>query len=153
MNDYSIDLYEYKGNYAKVEITDGKNIIETKRYLWSTSDKKYFEVPENDSGFDWIIGVYEKGIRTAHLLMQLDTFIENGKGKIYLTENKNNNKKYVGLTTVGVLRRFNQHCKAESYLGNAIRKHGKESFEVNIIDAADTYLELAQKRTKVDSFL
>lgn len=66
-------------------------------------------------------------------------------GYIYLITNTKNKKKYVGLTTRSLEKRFKEHCVAETYLGNAIRKHGEHSFNIGIIDQADNHQELTEK--------
>lgn len=69
----------------------------------------------------------------------------NTYGVIYCITNKINGKKYVGLTTRGIKQRFEEHCKADSYIGKAIRKHGKRNFVVNKIDEACDKEDLFQK--------
>lgn len=58
--------------------------------------------------------------------------------RIYKITNKVNGKMYVGRTVQKVEERFKQHCKAEKTSGillhRAIQKHGKENFEVEIIE-------------------
>lgn len=66
-------------------------------------------------------------------------------GSVYLITNKINNKKYVGITTRDYLERFEEHCKADSYIGKAIRKYGRTNFEVKIVDLATTRDELMEK--------
>lgn len=66
-------------------------------------------------------------------------------GVIYLVSNVNNNKRYVGLTTRSVNKRFEEHCVANSYLGKAIRKHGRDNFRIVVIDTAENHLELCEK--------
>lgn len=69
----------------------------------------------------------------------------NVYGEVYLITNKKNNKKYVGITSKGYMKRFAQHCKAESYIGSAIRKYGKNNFKVEVIDYGATVAELNSK--------
>ena len=58
-----------------------------------------------------------------------DEYIISGKyGSVYCIENRINNKKYIGITTRSLQKRFKEHCKAESVIGKAIRKHKKENF-------------------------
>lgn len=66
-------------------------------------------------------------------------------GVIYLIENLCNGKVYVGLTTRGVSRRFEEHCVADTYLGKAIRKHGRDNFRISVIDQADDHFNLCEK--------
>jgi len=63
-------------------------------------------------------------------------------GIIYCITNKTDNNKYIGLTTIGLNERFKQHTKAYSYIGKAIRKHGKDNFTIEQIDEAETKEEL-----------
>ena len=61
--------------------------------------------------------------------------------EIYLLTNTVNGKRYVGVTSKGVLARWKQHCytakcKAVTYLHRAINKYGKESFTVGHIASA-----------------
>lgn len=66
-------------------------------------------------------------------------------GYIYLITNTSNNKMYVGQTIRSVSKRFEEHCKADSYIGSAIRKYGKDKFTLNIIDYATNEQELNEK--------
>jgi len=54
-------------------------------------------------------------------------------GVVYLITNIVNNKKYVGITTRSIDSRFEEHCKADSLIGKAIRKYGKDNFTIEII--------------------
>lgn len=53
-------------------------------------------------------------------------------GNIYLIVNKIDNKKYIGQTTTSVEERFKAHLRTNKNLPlyNAIKKYGKENFEV-----------------------
>lgn len=66
-------------------------------------------------------------------------------GVVYLIENICNAKVYVGITTRGVSKRFEEHCVAETYIGRAIRKYGRDNFRISIIDQADDHFELCEK--------
>lgn len=66
-------------------------------------------------------------------------------GYIYVITNLVNEKRYVGLTTRSIERRFKEHYMADSYLGYAIRKHGQENFTVETLDHASSHGELAEK--------
>ena len=69
-----------------------------------------------------------------------DEYIISGKyGSVYCIENRINNKKYIGITTRSLQKRFKEHCKAESAIGRAIRK--------NFI-----YYELERASTKKELF-
>ena len=58
-------------------------------------------------------------------------------GVIYKITNKINNKHYIGQTIVGVHKRWNDHIgqskRLNTVLAKAIRKYGKENFEVTEI--------------------
>lgn len=53
--------------------------------------------------------------------------------KVYEITNNINSKKYVGFTKQTVEERFNGHCKSPYYIGNAIRKHGRENFTIKVL--------------------
>lgn len=57
-------------------------------------------------------------------------------GYVYLINNLVNHKKYIGITTRTVEKRFYEHSKAETLIGKAIRKYGEHNFNVSIIDTA-----------------
>lgn len=59
--------------------------------------------------------------------------------------NRANGKRYVGQTTREVEKRFGEHSKANSYIGNAIRKHGVGCFSIEVIDFAKNAEELNEK--------
>ena len=69
----------------------------------------------------------------------------NTNGVIYCIRNKANNKRYIGMTTRDAKTRFAEHCKADSYIGNAIRKHGGHNFVLHVIDQANDIEELKEK--------
>ena len=74
-------------------------------------------------------------------------------GVIYLIKDKTNDKIYVGQTTRSVEERFLEHSKADSYLGRAIRKHGKENFSIEILVECQTQKELdEQERIFIEKF-
>jgi hypothetical protein len=61
---------------------------------------------------------------------------------VYLITNKINNKKYVGQTNAKLQRRWNQHVNAAntpkcssygSYFSNALRKYGRENWDLEIL--------------------
>ena len=51
----------------------------------------------------------------------------------------------MGITTRTIKQRFNEHCKADSGIGRAIRKYGVENFNVSCIDRAVTKEQLYKK--------
>lgn len=77
-------------------------------------------------------------------------------GKVYLITNLINDKQYVGITSRTMKQRFDEHCKADSYIGRAIRKHGKNNFSITRIDGDSDWGKLCEKEIyyikKYDSF-
>ena len=68
--------------------------------------------------------------------------------KIYLVMNRTNFKKYVGLTSRTVARRFYEHSiNRKSAIGLAIQKYGRDNFLVVVIETCET-LEKANEREK-----
>lgn len=67
------------------------------------------------------------------------------KYEVYKISNDINDKLYIGITSCGISVRFKQHSKAESYIGNVIRKHGVEHFKIEVIDVAETREEVMEK--------
>jgi uncharacterized protein 019R len=68
--------------------------------------------------------------------------IEKKAGCVYCIENVLNGKRYVGITTRTIKERFAEHCKAESYIGKAIRKYGVENFKLYELVVANSREEL-----------
>lgn len=65
-------------------------------------------------------------------------------GRIYCIENKINHKKYIGLTTRSIEERFSEHCKANTVIGEAIRKYGVDNFMCYEVDRAQSKNELSE---------
>ena len=65
-------------------------------------------------------------------------------GRIYCIENKINHKKYIGLTTRSIEERFSEHCKADTVIGEAIRKYGVDNFMCYEVDNAQSKSELSE---------
>lgn len=65
-------------------------------------------------------------------------------GRIYCIENKMNHKKYIGLTTRSIKERFSEHCKADTVIGEAIRKYGVDNFMCYEVDNAQSKNELSE---------
>ena len=63
------------------------------------------------------------------------------KFKIYKITDLSNGKFYVGRTQRTPEERFQEHCRADSLLGRAIRAHGKEQFKIEIIAETDDFDE------------
>jgi group I intron endonuclease len=77
---------------------------------------------------------------------------------IYCIKNTINNKEYVGLTTRSLEDRWKQHVyesnKQSSWewntpLGNAIKKYGKDSFQVFVLEECSSETELKQKEIQL----
>lgn len=64
---------------------------------------------------------------------------------IYLITNKKNGKQYVGQTTRTLRERKLEHARKNGIVGKAIRKYGKENFDIKQIDSADSVELLNQK--------
>ena len=63
-------------------------------------------------------------------------------GIVYLIWNMTNGKKYVGQTVKTVEKRFSEHAKTDSAIGNAIRKYGAENFRYGVIKSCETKEEM-----------
>lgn len=70
---------------------------------------------------------------------------KDAAGVVYCITNYVNGKRYVGITSRSIEKRFAEHCKADSYIGKAIRKHGVENFSIFEIDYASSESELYEK--------
>ncbi len=57
---------------------------------------------------------------------------------VYKITNSLNYKPYVGITTLSIERRFLQHSKANSPLGQAMRDCGLENFTIEVIEKCAT---------------
>lgn len=64
---------------------------------------------------------------------------------IYLITNKKNGKQYVGQTTRTLRERKMEHARKNGLVGRAIRKYGRENFDIRQIDSADS-IELLNKK-------
>lgn len=63
-------------------------------------------------------------------------------GVVYLIINLTNGKKYVGQTVKTAAKRFNAHACEKTFIGRAIRKHGKENFRYGVIKSCASKLEM-----------
>lgn len=63
-------------------------------------------------------------------------------GRIYCITNLINGKQYVGQTIKKISYRFNEHARANSPLGEDIRKYGRENFKVDELEKCYSYEEL-----------
>jgi group I intron endonuclease len=77
---------------------------------------------------------------------------------VYCIKNTVNNKEYIGLTTRTLEKRWKQHIyesnKQNSWewntpLGNAIKKYGKDSFQVFVLEECSSETELKQKEIQL----
>jgi len=77
---------------------------------------------------------------------------------IYCIKNTINNKEYIGLTTKPLEHRWKQHIyesnKKDSWewntpLGNAIKKYGKDSFQIFVLEECSSETELKQKEIQL----
>lgn len=66
---------------------------------------------------------------------------------VYRITNKVTGKSYVGFTSQGLKKRFYQHTCSKKPIGFAIRKYGKENFEISTLCVCET-LESALKKEK-----
>ena len=57
---------------------------------------------------------------------------------VYKITNMDNGKIYVGQTRFTVEKRFKEHAKAPTLIGDAIRKHGKEHFLLEVLKTCET---------------
>lgn len=69
---------------------------------------------------------------------------------VYLITNLVNYKKYIGFTSKGYKNRFAEHLKesdgnSKRYLCKAIRKYGKDNFDVQLIETVDSYEKAIEK--------
>lgn len=63
-------------------------------------------------------------------------------GRIYCITNLINGKQYVGQTIKKISYRFNEHARANSPLGEDIRKYGRENFKIDELEKRYSYEEL-----------
>ena len=57
---------------------------------------------------------------------------------VYKITNLDNGKSYVGQTKFTAEKRFKEHAKSESCIGNAIRKYGEEQFDLEVLATCET---------------
>lgn len=75
----------------------------------------------------------------------------NKEFEIYKLTNINNNKIYIGVTTLGVSQRFKVHCwkasEGSNYpLHQAIKEHGKDAFRLEVIEAVESPTVAREKK-------
>ena len=70
-------------------------------------------------------------------------------GEVYKITNIKNNKCYIGITVCGAEKRFTNHKSIDRsgapFLAKAIKKHGVESFVMEVIDSTYDHKELEEK--------
>ena len=67
---------------------------------------------------------------------------------IYCITNKVNGKQYVGQTVRSLEERYSEHCrKLNTVVGKAIKKYGKENFDIEILDSSLIIDDLNDKET------
>ena len=60
--------------------------------------------------------------------------------KIYKIQNKCNGKKYIGMTSRSIYKRFQEHCRnTHRRISNAIKAYGKNNFVCSEIAHTDKY--------------
>lgn len=64
---------------------------------------------------------------------------------IYKIENKINGKIYVGQTIKALNKRISGHLISRYPIGNSLRKYGLQSFDISVIDKAETRSILSEK--------
>ena len=72
--------------------------------------------------------------------------------KIYRIQSKIDGKKYIGQTMKNLSSRISAHIRSKSYIGNALRKYGLQSFDILVIDNADDRETLNEKERYWISF-
>ena len=77
---------------------------------------------------------------------------------VYCIKNTINNKEYIGLTTRALEERWKQHIRESNReggwewntpLGNAIKKYGKDSFQIFVLEECSSETELKQKEIQL----
>ena len=77
---------------------------------------------------------------------------------VYCIKNIINNKEYIGLTTRTLEERWKQHIRESNReggwewntpLGNAIKKYGKDSFQIFVLEECSSETELKQKEIQL----
>ena len=64
---------------------------------------------------------------------------------IYKITNQLNGKPYVGQTRQSIEKRFLQHSKAKTPLGNAMRQCGLENFTLEVIETCETQTQANER--------
>ena len=69
-------------------------------------------------------------------------------GRVYGITNKIDGKRYVGQTIKKISYRFNEHARANSPLGEAMRQYGRENFELVELEKCYSFEELNEAEKK-----
>ena len=57
---------------------------------------------------------------------------------VYKITNLDNGKIYIGQTKFTIEKRFKEHAKTKSHIGDAIRKYGEEQFDLEVLATCET---------------
>uniref|UniRef100_A0A6M3JYB4 Putative endonuclease n=1 Tax=viral metagenome TaxID=1070528 RepID=A0A6M3JYB4_9ZZZZ len=75
--------------------------------------------------------------------------MDQNEGIVYLVTNKINGKGYVGQTTISAEDRFESHCcSGVGLLNKAIKKYGRKSFSLKILEKTKNLKELNELEIK-----
>lgn len=104
---------------VEVEFEDGKKVLCTADHRWLTSNRGWVEAQHLTSDDDLVAAEYE----------------------IYRHTSKTTGKSYIGVTRIGMERRFSQHVQlsgrhkqvAKSAFHDAIRKYGKDNWVSSVL--------------------
>lgn len=107
-----------------------------------------------------MLTVKSKSIGYDNTVLSLIATLQKGVLHLYVYKitNKINKKVYIGQTIRDPNQRFLRHLSdalhdvLDTYFARAIRKYGKDNFELEIIDTAETREELTQKELYWISF-
>lgn len=77
--------------------------------------------------------------------------------EIYMITNVENGKRYIGFTREGHLKRFNNHKKearlgGERYLCKAIRKHGENAFQTELLEYVESHEEAVKREIELIAY-
>ena len=65
---------------------------------------------------------------------------------VYMITNKVNGKRYIGVTTQELQARFKQHLRnKDMIIGQAVRKHGRENFSIEVIEECENLDSLRER--------
>lgn len=115
----------------KVEILldNGQTIRCTADHKWLTSNRSWVEAKDLTPEDDLVAPTFD----------------------VYKITNTVSGKTYVGITGKGYERRFSEHCygafslNKDNLLSKTLRKHGVESFTIELVDVAHSFSDAVQK--------